>query len=295
MPGIQLVTHCSALPVGRLDGRVEQEGKDPWKLDREVRGKTARDPTRARLVDDVIKLVLEMSTGDRDPVRRNESTVASIADTQPMLKNLLNPRCKCPVTVILDQQPTSSEQMSQTRLMHGVRESAVRRPAIAHENTRKLGAEDRGRFFKAAPGLNRVHRRVRGRKAPQPLQMPPNFPTRFIGRDDWAAANRLAQRPVGRFRVSRRAAHRVDESTSGDRQPEALAEQRRDLAERQSELLVEHHGEHDSSEPSCAAAAPSASDVCSGWRPCTRRPHARQWPMATTNARTIGRTTGRSS
>ena len=28
--------------------------------------------------------------------------------------------------------------------------------------------------------------------------------------------------------------------------------------------------------PSCTAAAPNASEVCSGWRPCTRRPHTVQ-------------------
>jgi hypothetical protein len=38
------------------------------------------------------------------------------------LKNLLHPRRERAVAVIPDQQPTSPEQVSQTRLTHGLRE-----------------------------------------------------------------------------------------------------------------------------------------------------------------------------
>ena len=40
--------------------------------------------------------------------------------------------------------------------------------------------------------------------------------------------------------------------------------------------------------PSCTPAAPSASDVCSGWRPCTRRSQPSQHPTCTRNRVTTG-------
>ena len=47
--------------------------------------------------------------------------------------------------------------------------------------------------------------------------------------------------------------------------------------------------------PSCAPAAPSASEVCSAWRPCTRRRHCGQRPTSMSKRRTTGRTSGISS
>ena len=44
--------------------------------------------------------------------------------------------------------------------------------------------------------------------------------------------------------------------------------------------------------PSCTLAAPTASEVCSGWRPCTRRCHCAQWPTSMSKRRTRGRTSG---
>src|SRR5881275_892228 len=46
--------------------------------------------------------------------------------------------------------------------------------------------------------------------------------------------------------------------------------------------------------PTWAAAAPSASEVCSGWRPCTRLPHERQRRTSTLNWVVIGRGSGSS-
>src|SRR5262249_11031969 len=41
--------------------------------------------------------------------------------------------------------------------------------------------------------------------------------------------------------------------------------------------------------PSWLAAPPRASEVCKGWRPCTRPPQRWQWPTWTSNRRRIGR------
>lgn len=46
--------------------------------------------------------------------------------------------------------------MGQTCLIHGLREPAVRRPAVAHEDARKIGAEDGDHFLKAAPSASDV-------------------------------------------------------------------------------------------------------------------------------------------
>jgi hypothetical protein len=75
--------------------------------------------------------------------------------------------------------------------------------------------------------------------------VPGDFPAGLIGRDDRAAANGRAQVLVSWFGLPRCPAHCVDEAAGRDAQAEALAEQRRDLAQRQPELLIEHDGEDD--------------------------------------------------
>ena len=49
-------------------------------------------------------------------------------------------------------------------------EAAIRRPAVADQHAVKVRPQHGGRFFEAAPGLDRVDRRVRRGETPQPFQ-----------------------------------------------------------------------------------------------------------------------------
>src|SRR5262249_48778026 len=137
-------------------------------------------------------------------------------------------------------------------------------------HTVKVGAEDRGGLGKAATRLNRIQDHRRGGKRPQPLQVPRDLPARFVRAHDRARPNRVAERLISRRGLSglpcdtpRYWFSSTISATAGGRR--------------------------------CVPAAPSASEVCSACRPCTRRPHSRHWPMCTCNRRTYGRTTGNSS
>ena len=128
--------------------------------------------------------------------------------------------------MVQHHRATAAEQMRQTRLMRGVGKLAVRRPAIALQDAGVVGAEHPRRLRKAAPVFDRIGRRVRRRKGPEPVRVAADFPAGFIGRDDRTAAHLRAQRLVGRLRLARRAMDRVDQPAARDGEPEAIAQQR---------------------------------------------------------------------
>ena len=80
-----------------------------------------------------------------------------------------------------------------------------------------------------------------------------------------------------------------------DAQSETGPEQMSDLRQRNTQVRVQLHGQRDDLGAELHASRPSASEVCSGLRPCTRRRHCEQWPTSMSKRRTTGRTTGRSS
>lgn len=92
-------------------------------------------------------------------------------------------------------------------------------------------------------GQDRVDRRLRRDPDPQPVQHGVDAPTRFIDGDDGTAAHGRTQRVVGRLRLARRAMDRLHQPAARDRQAEAVAQQRRDLAGGEAEPLVEEHGD----------------------------------------------------
>jgi len=71
-------------------------------------------------------------------------------------------------------------------------ELAIRRPAVADEDTIKLGPKDGGGFGETASVLDRVHDRTGRRKDPQPPEPAADFPTGFIRTDDRTAADLFA-------------------------------------------------------------------------------------------------------
>ena len=139
--------------------------------------------------------------------------------------------------------------MRETGLMCRVFEAAIRHPAVAHEDAGKIGAEQRRGFRKSAPRLNDIHGRLGRRRRPQPLQVRIHFPSGLIGCDDGTSADLLAEGFIRRGGALRGPTHGMHEAAGRDRESPPLAKQRGNLAERQSELLIQH----DSQRHGCGA------------------------------------------
>jgi len=237
-------------PVGRID-RIgfEKESKHRWEFDGEMRRETTRDVRPAGPIDERVQLILQMPTSNGHPVRGDTAVLIVVANTERVLEDPLDLGREAAFPMILDEDATAPQQMRETRLMNRLREAAIRRPAVAHEDAGEIGAEQRRGFRKPAPGLNRIDRRVRRRGRPQPLQPRVHFPAGFIRRDHGTAPDGLAERVIGRCSAMRGAADRVDQAASGDRQTESFPEQRGDFAQRQPELFIQHEGQRDRGRP----------------------------------------------
>ena len=74
-------------------------------------------------------------------------------------------------------------------------------------------------------------------------------PAGFIGADDRTAADLGTQGRVGRAGHAGGPMQCLHEAPRGDGQPEALAQQRRDLLERDTNVLVQEHNEGDRAGP----------------------------------------------
>jgi len=137
------------------------------------------------------------------------------------------------------QLMTASDQVSKTGLMCGLLKLAIRRPTVPHEDAGKARAEQRGRLIEAAARLNRVHGFGRGGSDPQPLQLDPDAPPGFVRRDHRPLPDCLPQGVVGGSCLAGCAMQRVHEAPGRHGEPKVLLIEPRDLAKRQSTLLVQ--------------------------------------------------------
>src|SRR5439155_23361761 len=117
----------------------------------------------------------------------------------------------------------------ETGLVRGVRELAVRRPAVADHDAAVAGAEDRGGLGVAAAGLDGVDGHVARDEDPEPPPPPADFPPGLVGGDDRAPPHGHDQRVGGRRTARRHAVQRLHEAARCDRQPAAGAQDRGDL------------------------------------------------------------------
>jgi hypothetical protein len=209
-------------PVGRVDRRVEQKREDRWVFDREIRGEALSGAATAGLIDESIEPILQMAAGDGNAVCGDGPAPPAVTNPQSLLEDGLHPRGEPAFVMVANQRSTSSQQMREARLMDRLCEAAIRRPAVADQHTVKVRPQHGGRFFEAAPWLDRVDGRVRRREAPQPLQASVDFPSSLVGADDGTAANGCTQRGICPFGLARRPANRVHEAAAGDGQAEAL-------------------------------------------------------------------------
>ena len=89
---------------------------------------------------------------------------------------------------------------------------------------------------------------------PQPLQHGIDAPAGLVDRDDRTAADGGAQSLIGRLRLARGAVDGVDQPAARDRQAEAVAQQRGDLAVGQPEPFIEQ--DREARRPAGRAAPP---------------------------------------
>ncbi len=129
--------------------------------------------------------------------------------------------------------------------MQGVAKLAIRRPAVAHQHAIEIGAERRRRVVETAAGTTGVDRGVRGRERPQPLQHRADPPPGFVRGDDATGSDLVAERGIGRRGHAGRPMEHGHQPAPGHRQPEALAQQRRDLVERHAKVFVQDDDEGD--------------------------------------------------
>ena len=137
----------------------------------------------------------------------------------------------------------AAHQVRQTTLVQRGGEPAIGRPPIADQHAGEVRAQDRGRVVEAAARANGIHRGVRGRKRPEPVQDGVDAPPGFIRADHRTATDLGTQGRVARGGHAGRAMQRLHETARGDRQPEALPQQRRDLLQRDADVLMQEHNE----------------------------------------------------
>ena len=187
--------------------------------------------------------------GDGHAVGRHGARVVAVAQDQRLAEQGMDRAGESRVRMILAQEPGTPQQVRQTGLMRGVRELAVRRPALSHEHAAEVRAEDRGGFRKAASFADRIDRGVGRREGPQPVQAAGHAPPGFIRGDHGAAAHRLAQGLVRRRGLARGTMAGANDGAARQRESEALVEQGGDLAEGDAELFIERHGARDRVRP----------------------------------------------
>ena len=194
----------------------------------------------------------QMTTRDSDPVGRHAAIEMPVAQSSACWRSCAHRRRR---SYVDDRQrlPRPPQQMRETGLMHRRREAPVRGPAIADEDAGEVLPEQGGGLRIPPATLDRVHGGVRCGDRPEPVQAPSDPPPGFVGRDDGAAPNLLTQRGIRGLRLTCRPMHGVHQAAARHREPVLLVQQRRDLAERQAELLIQDDGERDGLCPKLSA------------------------------------------
>ena len=171
-------------PVGRIDRGVKEKAQQRRQLGAEMGSKALHGGKRAGVVQHGEELAEYVAPGHGGPVRRDGPSGTPVADAERLLQERLDACGERGARMIAHQVATASQEMGHARLMSRRRELAVGRPAIADQHAVVVGAEDRRRRRESAPGLNPVDRRLGRGEGPQPVELPVDFPARFIGGDD---------------------------------------------------------------------------------------------------------------
>ena len=228
-------------PVGRVHVGGPQEGEHGRELAVEMGREALGRGQGGRRVDEPAQAGEQAPIGHGEPLIGDRLRIAPIAEREGVGEDGLHAGRPGAPRMVGVEQTTPAEQMRQTALVPRVGEAAIGRPAIANQHTVEVRAQDRGRVVKAPPGANRIHGGRRRRKRPQPVQHGADAPAGFIGTDDGTPADLGTQRAVGRRGHARRAMQGVGEAARRHPEPEAVAQQRRNLFERHADVFVQEH------------------------------------------------------
>jgi hypothetical protein len=99
-----------------------------------MRREALSDAATTRLIDEFIEPILQMPAGDGDAMARHRALVPPVAHSQRLLEDRTDPRREGAFPMIADKDATATQEMRETRLMHGVAKSALRRPAVADQD-----------------------------------------------------------------------------------------------------------------------------------------------------------------
>lgn len=150
---------------------------------------------------------------------------------------------------VAEQLAAAAQQMRQTRLMRRTGELAARRPPVTLDHPGEPFAQDALGVAVAATAGDVIPRHLLADIGPQPVAVAVDPPARLVRGD----RRRVPRPPMSLFGDHRRQvpviAHTRRAATPPTRAPAG---------------------------PASPPAGPSASDVCSGWRPRTRRRHSRR-------------------
>ena len=108
---IQLVMHCSALPVGRIQCLVEEEREDGRKLHGEMRGKPLDIGDGAGPAQHGAEPRDEAPSRGRHAVRGDGARPAPISDREGPAQDRLDLGRQRGARMIADQEPTPPQQM----------------------------------------------------------------------------------------------------------------------------------------------------------------------------------------
>ena len=236
-------------PVGRVDVGGPEEAEYGREFAVEMGGEALGRWEVRRRVDQAAEAREQLAPPHGEPVIGDLLRIASVAEPEGRREHGLD-TCRPGTARMVDTEGARpTEQMRQTTLVQRVSEPAIGGPAVADQHPGEVRAQDGGRVVEAPSWTNRIHRRVRRRERPEPMQHGIDAPAGFIGAHDRTAADLGTQRRVGRAGHAGGPMQGLYEAPRGDGQPEALAQQRRDLLERDTDVLVQEHNEGDRTRP----------------------------------------------
>jgi hypothetical protein len=102
-------------PIGGVDRRVEQEGKDRRVFDREMRGEAFSEAAATRLIDEAIEPILEMPAGDGYAMARHHALAPAVAHAQRLPEDHPDPRREGALPVVADEDATATQELRETR------------------------------------------------------------------------------------------------------------------------------------------------------------------------------------
>src|SRR5438105_9968613 len=154
-------------------------------------------------------------------------------------------------------------------------ELIVDAPAIVDQKCIEVFAQKLDRLLITSAWKNAVDGHIVAHRRPEPPhRRPPHSPARFIHGDADGGTDPSDQTLIRGFTLRRHPRQCLTQAAGCQAQAECLLEHGRSLPQRNAPIAYSTSLPATTLPgPICDAAAPTASEVCFGSRPCTRLPH----------------------